>query len=74
MAEVVWHEGKSAQVYVLGYLSVQWQAHNPRLMLNEEAIPYFGDSTFHFLGAPVSLHNTSMQARESLLEKLRALL
>ena len=41
--------------------------YDPKLMLNEEAVPYFGDSTFHFLGAPVSLHNTSMQARESLL-------
>ena len=48
--------------------------YDPKLMLNKEAVPYIGDSTFHFLGAPVSLHSTSMQARESLLEKLRALL
>ena len=41
--------------------------YDPKLTLNEEAVPYIGDSTFHFLGAPVSLHNTSMQARESLL-------
>ena len=48
--------------------------YDPKLMLNKEAVPYIGDSTFHFLGAPISLHNTSMQARESLLEKLRAVL
>ena len=48
--------------------------YDPKLTLNKEAVPYIGDSTFHFLGAPVSLHNTSMQARESLLEKLRSLL
>ena len=41
--------------------------YDPKLTLNEEAVPYIGNSTFHFLGAPVSLHNTSMQARESLL-------
>ena len=32
------------------------------------------DSTFCFLGAPVSLHDTNMQARAGLLEKLRGLL
>ena len=41
--------------------------YDPKLTLNEEAVPYISNSTFHFLGAPVSLHNTSMQARESLL-------
>ena len=35
---------------------------------------YISNSTFRFLGAPVSIHSTSTQARESLLEKLGSLL
>ena len=48
--------------------------YNPELALNEEPIPYIGDSTFRFLGAPVSIHSTNRRARESLLEKLQSLL
>ena len=48
--------------------------YNPELTLNEEITPYIGNSTFRFLGAPVSVHSTSAQSRECLLLKLRSLL
>ena len=48
--------------------------YNPELTMNEETIPYTGNSTFHFLGAPVSVHATSAQSIECLLLKLRSLL
>ena len=48
--------------------------YDPELTLNGEPIPYIGDSTFCFLGAPLSVHSTSAQAREGLLRKLRFLL
>ena len=49
--------------------------YNPELALNEEEpIPYISDSTFRFLGAPVSIRSTNTQARESLLEKVQSLL
>ena len=48
--------------------------YDPKLTLNGEVIPYIGDSTFHFLGAPVCIHGTEIQAREGLLRKLTSLL
>ena len=48
--------------------------YDPNLTLNGEAIPYIGDSTFHFLGAPVCIHGTKTQARDGLIKKLTHLL
>ena len=48
--------------------------YDPKLTLNGEVIPYIGDRTFHFLGAPVCIHGTETQAREGLLRKLTSLL
>ena len=49
---------------------------DPKLQLNGEAIPYIGDSTFYFLGAPwpVCIHGTETEAREGLIAKLTSLL
>ena len=48
--------------------------YDPNLSLNGETIPYIGDSTFHFLGAPVCIHGTTAQARDGLIKKLTHLL
>ena len=48
--------------------------YNPNLTLDSEPIPYLADSTFHFLGAPVSVHSTNADSREHLLAKLSSLL
>jgi len=48
--------------------------YNPELTLDQETIPYIGDSTFLFLGAPISIHNTRAQAKDALLKKLDSLL
>ena len=48
--------------------------YDPKLMLNGQAIPYIGDSTFTFLGAPVNIHSVNSSARESLLEKLSSMM
>ena len=48
--------------------------YNPELTLNAETIPDISGSTCRFLGVPVSIHSTSAQLRESLLEKWKSLL
>ena len=48
--------------------------YDPKLKINEDTIPYIGDSTFNFFGAPVCIHGTEMQDREGLVEKLTSLL
>ena len=50
------------------------KAYNPNLKLGNECIPYLGDTTFHFLGAPVAIHATSVQTREHLIGKLFTML
>ena len=43
----------------LAIQSSSGKPYDPELTLNGEPIPYIGDSTFRFLGAPVSVHSTS---------------
>ena len=50
------------------------KAYNSNLKLSNECFPYFGDTTFRFLGAPVSIHATMAQTREHLIVKLSAML
>ena len=50
------------------------KAYNPNLKLNNEPIPYLGETTFRFLGAPVAIHSTSDQSREHLVSKLTSML
>ena len=50
------------------------KAYNPDLTLNKEPIPYLGDSTFHFLGAPVAIHSTAAETRNHLVTKLSSML
>ena len=39
-----------------------------------QPIPYLGDTTFQFLGAPVAVHSTSDETREHLITKLASML
>ena len=50
------------------------KAYNPNLKLKNETIPYLGETTFRFLGAPVAIHSTSDQSREHLVAKLTSML
>ena len=50
------------------------RAYNPNLTLSDQPIPYLGDTTFRFLGAPVAIHSTSAETREHLVTKLLAML
>ena len=50
------------------------KAYNPNLKLNNEPIPFLGETTFRFLGAPVAIHSTSDQSREHLVSKLMSML
>ena len=47
---------------------------NPELSLNDTPIPYLGDSTINFLGAPVSFVRKKMDIRQSVKTKLEVLL
>ena len=44
--------------------------YDPKLVLNGQPIPYIGDSTFTFLGAPVNINDTDHHARNDLCKKL----
>ena len=48
--------------------------YDPKLVLNGQPIPYIGDSTFTFLGAPVNINGTDHHARNDLCKKLTRLL
>ena len=50
------------------------RAYNPNLTLSGQPIPYLGDTTFRFLGAPVAIHSTSAETREHLITKLSTML
>ena len=50
------------------------KAFDPGLKLGNEPIPYLGDTTFRFLGAPVAIHSTSEESREHLKTKLLSML
>ena len=50
------------------------RAYNPNLTLSDQPIPYLGDTTFWFLGAPVAIHSTSAETREHLATKLSVML
>ena len=48
--------------------------YNPKLTLSGEPIPYLGDTTFRFLGAPVAIHSTSAETKDHLIAKLSSML
>ena len=50
------------------------RVYDPQLSLCGQTIPFIGDTTFKFLGAPVTIHNSQEKARSALLEKLRSML
>ena len=51
------------------------KAYNPNFKLSNEWIPYLGDTTFRFLGAPETIiHATMAQTEEHLIGKLSGLL
>ena len=50
------------------------RVYDPQLQLCGQTIPFIGSSTFRFLGASVSIHNSQEKARCALLEKLQTLL
>ena len=50
------------------------RAYNPSLTLSDQSIPYLGDTTFRFLGAPVAIHSISAETREHLVNKLSTML
>ena len=49
-------------------------AYDPQLTLSNQSIPFIGSSTFRFLGTPIAIHSSSIQAKEALLRKLQSLL
>ena len=50
------------------------QVYDPQLYLCGQTIPFIGNSTFKFLGAPVTIHDSQDKAKSSLLEKLHNML
>ena len=54
-----WLDWSGMQANVPKCVSVAIKAYNPNLKLNNEPIPYLGETTFRFLGAPVAIHSTS---------------
>ena len=50
------------------------QVYDPQLSLCGQTIPFIGTSTFKFLGAPVTIHDSQDKAKSALLEKLHTML
>ena len=50
------------------------RVYDPQLSLCGQTIPFIGSSTFRFLGAPVTIHNSQDKAKSALLEKLQTML
>ena len=50
------------------------KVYHPQLSLCGEGIPFLCDTTFRFLGAPVSIHNIQEETRTALTAKLERLL
>ena len=44
------------------------------MKLQGDTIPFIGDSTFHFLGAPITIHDATADQRSTLLLKLEGML
>jgi potassium voltage-gated channel Eag-related subfamily H protein 8 len=75
-AWLVW-SGMRANVPKCMCLAIQAssaKSYDPKLTLNGETIPYIGNSTFRFLGAPVTISGTGTQTRDDLVLKLTSLL
>ena len=49
-------------------------AYNPELSLSGQSIPFIGSSVFRFLGSPISVHSSTVRAKQALLSKLQSLL
>ena len=50
------------------------RGYDPQFSLCGQTIPFIGNSTFKFLGTPVTIHNSQGKAQEALLDKLQSLL
>ena len=50
------------------------QGYDPALKLQGEVIPFIGNSTFRFLGAPITIHDATADHRSTLLLKLEGML
>ena len=50
------------------------RVYDPQLSLCGQTILFIGSSTFRFLGAPVTIHDSQDKAKSALLEELQAML
>ena len=75
MVEMVWDEAKNSQMLHFSCGSVYWyRVYDPKLTLCGQDIPFIGNTTFRFLGAPVSVHNIHEKVRSDIVTKLESML
>ena len=56
-------EGQGSQVCQSGIPGSSAQGYDPSLKLQGDTIPFIGDSTFRFLGAPITIHDATADQR-----------
>ena len=67
-------KAKISKCASLAFKASTGRAFDPSLKLHSDSIPFVGNSTFRFLGAPITIHHADMEHRNQLLSKLKVLL
>ena len=58
----------------LAFQASTGRGYDPSLRLQGDTIPFIGNSTFRFLGAPITIHDAKADHRDTLLSKLESML
>ena len=58
----------------LAFQASTGRGYDPSLRLQGDTIPFIGNSTFRFLGAPITIHDAKVDHRGTLLSKLESML
>ena len=58
----------------LAFQASTGKGYDPSLTLQGDTIPFIGESTFHFLGSPIAISDTTAEQRGALLSKLETML
>ena len=74
VAVVVGHEAQGSQVLQHGSAGIDRPGVCPQLSLCGQTIPFTGTSTFRFLGAPVTIHDSQDKVKSVLLKKLQTMI
>ena len=67
-------KAKVSKCASLAFQASSGKGYDPALRLQGDTIPFIGNSTFRFLGAPITIHDAKADHRGTLLSKLVSML